>query len=160
MITNLLQEIRDLLSPLGALGEQIAALIEALASLASIEESAKTTAENTKHLNAIDTNTASIEDTIGTILSRLTNLLNKTTSIDENTIAQTATIELIKNYLATMTPDVSRASDFSEQIATNTLEIKNHQESLDTDSTEQIALLRRIVSRLDDIYENMTGGTD
>lgn len=166
MITNLLQEIRDRLAPLGAIGEQIASIIEALASLDDIAaikaalddvvvilQSLDTTADN------IDINVTSIDDNVASALSRLTNLLNKVTSIDTTTQGEAANVNIIKNYLQTMTPDVSSASDFAEQIATNTLEIKNHQVSLDADSTEQIALLRRIINRLDDIYNYMTGGT-
>lgn len=160
MITNLLQEIRDLLSPLGSLGEQIASIIEALAALAAIQQATEATAEAAEDaaqsLDNIDINVTSIDNNVDTILSRLTNLLNNVVTINGTTTAQAAAVEIIKNYLATMTPDVSASADFSEQIATNTLEIKNHQVSLDADSTEIIALLRRIINRLDDIYNEMT----
>lgn len=162
MITNLLQEIRDLLSGLEGLSESLASIIAAIQTQAEALEAIE---ENTESLDGIANSTEAIKDDVGniddnlaTVLSRLTNLLNNVVAINNTSTSEAADVAIVKNYLATMTPDVSSSADFAEQIATNTLEIKNHQVSLDADSTEQIALLRRIITRLDDIYNEMSNG--
>ena len=188
MVTNLLQEIRDLLGQiLGDLPDSEHDLIENIANLIdnintlliSIEQSASDTADNTEtltsqmvsqaqtifqiyqavmrcsygvdntHIHNIENNVAEIKVLVDGLASAIISMKQTVEAIANGIGESNSTLEAINNNAIAINTNAGLSASFLEDIATNTLNSYNRETSIAADTTEIIALLRRLVDKVD-----------
>lgn len=195
MVTNLLQEIRDLLGQiLGDLPDSEHDLIENIANLIdnintlliSIEQSASDTADNTEtltsqmvsqaqtifqiyqavmrcsygvdntHIHNIENNVAEIKVLVDGLASAIISMKQTVEAIANGIGESNSTLEAINNNAIAINANAGLSASFLEDIATNTLNSYNRETSIAADTTEIIALLRRLVDKVDPTVSEIT----
>jgi hypothetical protein len=195
LVTNLLQEIRDLLGQiLGDLPDSEHDLIENIANLIdnintlliSIEQSASDTADNTEtltsqmvsqaqtifqiyqavmrcsygvdntHIHNIENNVAEIKVLVDGLASAIISMKQTVEAIANGIGESNSTLEAINNNAIAINANAGLSASFLEDIATNTLNSYNRETSIAADTTEIIALLRRLVDKVDPTVSEIT----
>ncbi len=98
-----------------------------------------------------DTLLTEIKNTGATISSNVADIKVKSTNIDSNVTAMRNNSDVNSRYIPVISQNCGKTAEFSEDIATNTLESANKLTAISADTTEIIALLRQI---LEEVKEN------
>lgn len=159
MPTILLQEIRDLLTAFfTAIGSKIELIAEKLGLLDSIDENIGDIKEDTdaimSYVESIDvksTNLYDIKDNTGAIVTPIANMKTAVDTINSNTATVKDKITDISGYMNTISSNTGAIAGFSDDTATNTLNIYNKVVTIASDTTQLRADMQVIIALLQSI---------
>lgn len=143
---NLLQMIYDLLT--GWLNSFTSHAAEVMEKLNLIEEDTDTIVSNTSDI-ADDTN--DIKDNTGAIITPVNSIKTNTDSIKNDTTTIKNNVSTMTNQLGTISTNVGTASAFTEDVANNTLDIKDRVVTIGSDTTQLRSNSNTITSDVSDI---------
>jgi len=126
-ISNLLQDIYNLLKEWSTSFASF--IVSLLAKLDLIEE-------DTSNLPSIKDNTDDIKDNTGAVITPVTNIKSNTDSIKTDTTVVKNNSNTIVNQLSTISTNSGTASAFAEDVANNTLDIKDKVVTMASDTTQ------------------------
>lgn len=143
---NLLQMIYDLLT--GWLNSFTSHAADVMEKLNLIEEDTDTIVSNTSDI-ADDTN--DIKDNTGAIITPVQSIKSNTDSIKNDTTTIKTNVTTMSNQLGTISTNVGTASAFTEDVANNTLDIKDRIVTIGSDTTQLRSNSNTITSDVSDI---------
>lgn len=146
MITVLLQQIIDMLKDFfqhfidwsNVIGDKIAGIKDDTADISNSN-------------NAIKSNTDDIKDNTGAIITPVNSIKTNSDSIKTDTTTIKNTVGTMSNQLSTISSNVGATSAFSEDIATNTLNILDKITTIASDTTQMRSDNQVIISNTNDI---------
>lgn len=143
---NLLQMIYDLLS--GWLSSFTSFATDVMEKLNLIEDDTDSIVSNTSDI-ADDTN--DIKDNTGAIITPVQSIKTNTDSIKNDTTNIKNNVSTMTNQLGTISTNVGTASAFAEDVANNTLDIKDRIVTIGSDTTQLRSNSNTITSDVSDI---------
>ena len=145
-VGNLLQMIYDLLT--GWLNSFTSYATDVMEKLNLIEED---TASIKNSASDIKSNTDAIKDNTGAIITPVQSIKTNTDSIKTDTTSIKNNVSTMTNQLGTISTNVGTASSFTEDVANNTLDIKDRIVTIGSDTTQLRSNSNTITSDVSDI---------
>ena len=145
---NLLQMIYDLLTGwFNAFTSHVTAVMEKLNLIETDTASIKNSASDIK------SNTDDIKDNTGAIITPVQSIKTNTDSIKTDTTNIKNNVSTMTNQLGTISTNVGTASAFTEDVANNTLDIKDRIVTIGSDTTQLRSNSNTITSDVSDIKQ-------
>ena len=145
---NLLQMIYDLLSGwFTSFTSHATAVMEKLNLIETDTASIKNSASDIK------SNTDDIKDNTGAIVTPVLSIKTNTDSIKTDTTSIKNNVSTMTNQLGTISTNVGTASAYAEDVANNTLDIKDKIVTIASDTTQIRANTNTVVTDMSKVYE-------
>lgn len=145
---NLLQMIYDLLS-----GWYNSFTSHALAVMDKLNLIETDTASIKNSASDIKSNTDDIKDNTGAIVTPVQSIKTNTDSIKTDTTTIKNNVATMTNQLGTISTNVGTCSAYAEDVANNTLDIKDRIVTIGSDTTQIRSNTNTVVTDLDKVYE-------
>lgn len=163
MPTVLLQEIRDLLTTfLTAINTKIEAILTKLDALDELDDMADDIADIADAADSIDSklnNTNSylfdIKENTGAVVTPTVNIKTNTDTLVTNSTGIKNDLDSIIQYLPTISTNSGKTAAYTEDTATNTLDIYNKVVTMASDTTQMRADNQTIIQILNQIYDKL-----